>query len=191
MRWAVGRMFQKLVVVDCRGHILGRLASIIAKELLNGQNVVAVRCEEIVKTGRKLRNKMTYSRFLRKRECTKPSRGPYHFRAPSRVLWRTVRGMIPHKTKRGAAAMERLKVFDGVPPPYDKMKRMVVSDALAVTRLRPGRRTTVLGNLMSELGWKHKEAVDELEAKRIDAGKAFYAEKKKLMAKRTKLMAKA
>ena len=184
-------MFQKVVVIDCRGHILGRLASIIAKELLNGQNVVAVRCEEILKTGRKLRNKMTYSRFLHKRSCTNPKRGPFHFRAPSRVLWRTVRGMIPHKTKRGAAALERLKVFDGVPPPYDKLKRMVVSDALAVTRLRPDRKTTVLGELMAELGWKHAEAVKELEAKRIDAGHAFYAEKKKLMAKRSKLLAKA
>ena len=38
--------------------------------------------------------------------------------------------MIPHKTKRGAAALERLKAFEGVPPPYDKMKRMVIPDAL-------------------------------------------------------------
>lgn len=29
-------------------------------------------------------------------------------------------GMLPHKTKRGQAALERLKVFDGIPPPYDK-----------------------------------------------------------------------
>lgn len=30
-------------------------------------------------------------------------------------------GMIPHKTKRGAEAMNRLKVFDGIPPPHDKV----------------------------------------------------------------------
>ena len=34
--------------------------------------------------------------------------------------------MIPHKTKRGAAALERLKAFEGVPAPYDKVKRMVI-----------------------------------------------------------------
>ena len=28
------------VVVDARGHMLGRLASIVAKQLLNGQHVV-------------------------------------------------------------------------------------------------------------------------------------------------------
>lgn len=38
--------------------------------------------------------------------------------------------MIPHKTKRGAAALARLKAYEGVPPPYDKMKRMVIPDAL-------------------------------------------------------------
>jgi large subunit ribosomal protein L13Ae len=38
--------------------------------------------------------------------------------------------MIPHKTPRGEAALARLKVFEGVPPPYDRTKRMVVPDAL-------------------------------------------------------------
>ena len=41
----------------------------------------------------------------------KPSHGgPFHLRAPSRIFWRTVRGMLPHKTKRGAEALNRLKV---------------------------------------------------------------------------------
>ena len=44
-------MFQNEVVIDCRGHIMGRLASIIAKELLCGQKVICVRCEEINITG--------------------------------------------------------------------------------------------------------------------------------------------
>lgn len=38
--------------------------------------------------------------------------------------------MVPHKTKRGAAALERLRVFEGIPAPYDKVKRVVVPDAL-------------------------------------------------------------
>ena len=38
--------------------------------------------------------------------------------------------MIPHKTKRGEAALARLKAYEGVPPPYDRTKRMVIPDAL-------------------------------------------------------------
>jgi large subunit ribosomal protein L13Ae len=37
----------KCIVVDARHHMLGRLSSIIAKELLNDQKVVVARCEEI------------------------------------------------------------------------------------------------------------------------------------------------
>lgn len=41
----------KEVVIDGRGHLLGRLASIVAKELLNGQKVAVVRCEELMISG--------------------------------------------------------------------------------------------------------------------------------------------
>ena len=84
----------KRVVVDARHHMLGRLASIVAKELLNGQKVVVVRCEEICISGGLVRQKMKYMRFLRKRMNTKPSHGPIHFRAPARIFWRTVRGYL-------------------------------------------------------------------------------------------------
>ncbi|KAE8662365.1 60S ribosomal protein L13a [Hibiscus syriacus] len=68
----------KKVVVDARHHMLGRLASIVAKELLNGQKVVVVRCEEICMSGGLVLQKMKYMRFLRKRMNIKPSHGPIH-----------------------------------------------------------------------------------------------------------------
>uniref|UniRef100_A0A453BQA2 60S ribosomal protein L13a n=1 Tax=Aegilops tauschii subsp. strangulata TaxID=200361 RepID=A0A453BQA2_AEGTS len=147
------------VVVDARHHMLGRLASIVAKELLNGQRVVVVRCEEMCISGGLVRQKMKYLRFLRKRMNTKPSHGPIHFRAPSRIFWRTVRGMIPHKTPRGEAALARLKAFEGVPPPYDRTKRMVIPDALKVLRLQPGHRFCLLGELSKEVGWNYHETI--------------------------------
>lgn len=75
------------------------------------------------------------------------------------MFWRTVRGMIPHKTARGAAAMERLKTFEGVPPPYDHKKRMVVPQALRVLRLKPGRKYCTVGRLGHEFGWKYQDVV--------------------------------
>jgi hypothetical protein len=41
----------KRIMVDAHHHMLGRLSSIIAKELLNNQKVVVVRCEEICMSG--------------------------------------------------------------------------------------------------------------------------------------------
>merc|ERR1711870_199080 len=87
-------------------------------------------------SGSHFRNKLKYQDFLRKRCNVNPARGPFHFRAPSKIFWRTVRGMVPHKTPRGAAALAHLKVFEGVPPPYDKVNRMVCPQALRVLRLR-------------------------------------------------------
>ncbi|XP_063116659.1 large ribosomal subunit protein uL13-like [Cavia porcellus] len=97
---------------------------------------------------------------------TNPSRGPYHFRAPSHIFWRTVRGMLPPKTKRGQAALDRLKVFDGIPPPYDKKKRMVVPAALKVVRLKPTRKFAYLGRLAHEVGWKYQAVTATLEKKK-------------------------
>ncbi|ORX99658.1 60S ribosomal protein L16 [Basidiobolus meristosporus CBS 931.73] len=173
--------FEKVVVIDGRGHLLGRLASIISKQILNGQKVVVVRCEELNVTGSFFRNKIKYHAFLRKRCVVNPSKGPYHFRAPSRILWRTIRGMIPHKTARGTAAMERLKLFEGVPPPYDTMKRMVVPAALRVLRLKPGRKYTTVSRLSSEVGWKYEDVVKKLEEKRKVKSKAYYERKKAIL----------
>lgn len=67
--------------------------------------------------------------------------------------------MIPHKTARGAAALERLKVFEGVPPPYDKKQRVVVPQALRILRLKPGRKYCTVGRLAHEVGWKYQDVV--------------------------------
>lgn len=45
----------------------------------------------------------------------------------------------------------RLQVFEGVPAPYDKMKRMVVPAALRLTHLKPGRDFAHLGRLCHEV----------------------------------------
>ncbi|KAI8867968.1 60S ribosomal protein L16 [Ramicandelaber brevisporus] len=181
--------FEKVYVIDGKGHLLGRLASTIAKLALNGQKVVVVRCEEINVSGSFFRNKIKLHAYLRKRCIVNPKRGPFHFRAPSKILHRALRGMIPHKTARGTAALERVKLFEGVPPPYDKMKRMVIPQALRVLRLRPGRKFTTLSRLSAEIGWKYEDIVAELEEKRKVKGKAYYERTQAVKALRAKAAA--
>ncbi|ELW68819.1 60S ribosomal protein L13a [Tupaia chinensis] len=77
----------QVLVLDGRGHLLGRLAAIVAKQALLGRKVVVVRSDE-----------------------HQPIPWPYHFRARGRIFWRTVGGMPPHKAKRRQAALDRLKV---------------------------------------------------------------------------------
>ncbi|GBG32885.1 60S ribosomal protein L13a [Hondaea fermentalgiana] len=170
-------MFERVIVVDCRGHLMGRLASIIAKELLCGQRVVAVRCEELEISGHKWRNRIKLENKFNKKMNSNPERGPFSLRSPKQQLTRMIRGMIPHKTARGKAAMIRLKAFEGIPHPYDRMKRMVIPEALKVLRLRPGRKSTNLGELTASYGWKHKEVVATLEEKRKVKSAAYYERK--------------
>ena len=185
-------MFEKEIVIDGSGHILGRLASTVAKELLSGQKVVVVRCEAIEMTGSMIRNKMKWARFMRLRHSTNPSKhGPFHYRSPARIFWRTVRGMIPHKTYRGKQAMARMQTFEGVPEPFDKKKRMVVPNALKVLHVKTYRKTTVLGEMASQSGWKHADLIKKLEAQRIAKSQEFYVEKKASVVKKAKAEAAA
>ncbi|KAK8029643.1 hypothetical protein PG993_010934 [Apiospora rasikravindrae] len=171
--------FESVVVIDGKGHLLGRLASIVAKQLLSGQKIVVVRCEALNISGEFFRAKLKYAAYLRKMTRYNPTRGgPFHFRAPSRIFYKAVRGMIPHKTARGAAALQRLKVFEGVPPPYDLQKKMVVPQALRVLRLQPGRKYCLVGRLSHENGWKYKDVVERLEERRKAKSAAYYERKK-------------
>ncbi|OVA10939.1 Ribosomal protein L13 [Macleaya cordata] len=45
---------------------------------------------------------------------TEPSHGPIHFCAPTKILWRTIRGMIPYKTNYGAGALARFKACESL-----------------------------------------------------------------------------
>lgn len=179
-------MFEKEIVIDGRGHLIGRLASKVAKELLNGQRVVVVRCELLLRSGSLFRNKLKYHEFLRKHINTNPRRGQFHYRSPSRIFWRTVRGMTSHKTARGMAALGRLKVFEGIPYPYAQRRRMVVPDALKILRVKSHRKFCVLGDLAQLVGWTKKDLVERLENKRKEKSAKFWDLKKKKLDAREK-----
>ena len=159
---------------------MGRLASVVAKQLLEGQRIVAVRCDGLAISGKFIRNKYKFLLYLRKRTATNPKKGPFHFRAPSKIFWKAVRGMIPHRTPRGQIALGRLKVVDGIPPPYDKIKKMVVPSCLRILRLKPQRPWTDLGRLSSEVGWKYGNIVKTLEEKRKANAQVWYNRQRKL-----------
>ena len=112
---------------------------------------------------------------------TKPSHGPFHYAAPARMLWRTVRGMVPHKTK-------------AAPPPSRGSRRTRASPlrqgearcrarGAQGARLGAGHKYCVLGDLSHQVGWKHKATVEGLEEKRQAAASEYWAKKKEANAK--------
>lgn len=125
-----------------------------------------------------VRNRVKYAQFRNKRMNTNPGKGPYHFKSPARMVWRTIRGMVHQKSARGQAALGRLSTFEGIPHPYDKKKRVVVPAALRIMRLKTIRDYTVLGVLADSVGWKHKDLLKKLEDKRRVKADAYYQKSK-------------
>ncbi len=127
-----------------------------------------------------VRNRVKYAQFRAKHMNTNPGRGPFHQKSPARMVYRTLRGMIHQKTPRGQEALTRLSTFEGIPAPYDKQKRVVVPAALRVMRLKPSRDYTIMGDLANSVGWKHRELLKRLEAKRkVDADEYYLKKKEK------------
>ncbi|AKG91706.1 LSU ribosomal protein L13P [Geoglobus ahangari] len=99
-------------VIDASGHILGRLSSYIAKRLLEGERIVVVNAEKAIITGSP---ENVFERYKEKYDRGSKEKGPYFPRHPEKIFKRTVRGMLPWKSRRGREAYRRLRVFMGVP----------------------------------------------------------------------------
>jgi large subunit ribosomal protein L13Ae len=82
--------------------------------------------------------------------------------------------MLPHKSPKGAAALGRLKIFEGVPAPYDTKKREVVPDALRAVKLSSFRKFCKLGDLSSEVGWSKGSLIETLENKRKERAAVWH-----------------
>merc|ERR1719213_262176 len=179
-------MFEKEIIIDGRGHLFGRLASIVAAQLIRGQHVTVVRCEEILRSGSLFRNHLYWKATEHRRINTNPRRGFKHYTAPSRMFWRSLRAMLPHKTPRGAIALSKLKVFDGMPAPFDRKKRAVVPDALKVLRMKSYRKFCRIGDLAKLAGWTKGDIIGRLEEKRKVKSAKFHESQVKKAAARAK-----
>lgn len=100
----------KETVINADGAVLGRLASTVAKRLLNGENVTVTNIEKAIITGEP---DMVYRKYKHKRERGDRNRGPFYPRQPDRLFQRVVRGMLPYKQGRGMDALRRLKIIAG------------------------------------------------------------------------------
>jgi len=108
-------------IIDASGHVVGRLASQVAKRLLNGEKIVIVNAEKAVIIGSRKSIIDKYMKKLEWRTYYNPEkRGPKIPRRPDTILKRSIRGMIPYKKTRGREALKRLKVYIGIPEKYSK-----------------------------------------------------------------------
>jgi large subunit ribosomal protein L13 len=138
----------QLTIVDAKGLVLGRMASEVAKRLLNGEKIAIVNAKEAIISGKRLsivRDKEEYLQIGHHRK------GPLHPRTPEGIVKKVVRGMLPRKKPRGMEALKRLKVYTGMPEGLKDAAKITLSAADA-SNLR-GSYIRV-SDLARNIGWK-------------------------------------
>jgi large subunit ribosomal protein L13 len=138
-------------LINAEGLILGRMASKVAKKLLNGERIIIVNAEKAVISGKRKSKVAEAKEFL---EVGAPKQGPFHYRRPDKILRKTVRGMLPFKQPKGKTALRKLKVFISVPEDLKDQKMSTLKEAHA-EKIRGPYFT--LGELAKEIGWNHGE----------------------------------
>jgi len=138
-------------LINADGLIVGRMASQVAKKLLNGEKVIIVNAEKAVISGKKKSKVAEAKEFL---EVGAPMRGPFHYRRPDRILRKTVRGMLPFKQPKGKTAFKKLKVFMSVPEDLRDQPMITVKEANAAKLKGPH---FTLAELAKEIGWNQGE----------------------------------
>ncbi len=145
-------MSGEMEIIDGEGHILGRLASEVAKEFLKEKEkkIAIVNAERVIISGSK---EAILKEYKERKDRGSKEKGPFFPKMPDRIVKRTIRGMLPYKRARGREALSRLKVYLGIPEEYEKEKREKVENA-SVERL--SRKYVTLGEVSEKLGWEPK-----------------------------------
>jgi len=106
-------------VYDASDVAMGRLASVVAKQLLSAHRAgrddraIIINCEQAIVSGRP---ESVLAEYHRRYELNHPRKGPFFPRMPDLILKRSVRGMLPYQKKStGRAAFKALRVEIGCP----------------------------------------------------------------------------
>jgi len=136
-----------MTVIDADGLILGRLASVVATKLLDGDVIAIINAERAVISGSKV---TTFKEYKEQVDKGSTEHGPYHPRRADHILKRTIRGMLPYKRMRGRDAMSRLRVYLGTPNEFAGADADTIPDA-SMTRLGTIKYIK-LGEISKKLG---------------------------------------
>jgi large subunit ribosomal protein L13 len=139
------------VVVDATNHIAGRLASNVAKLLLQGQRVTVVNCEKIMMSGKRETQIREYREFLEINSIINYKHGPVHYRRPDTLMAKMIRQMLPFDRKpSGKLAFARLRTYIGAPNDTKPIEKIQFEKALIT---RAASNYTPLAEICRVIGW--------------------------------------
>ena len=136
-----------VTIIDGRNAVLGRLGSLVAQRIMDGEEIVVVNAESIIVTGERDMIFADYKARVDRGDTTK-RKGPFYPRRADLLFKRSVRGMIPWTTTSGREAYRRLHVYVGTPKQFADAETVKIEDAMKKIN---GKYTT-LGAISKFLG---------------------------------------
>ena len=136
-----------VTIIDGRNAVLGRLGSVVAQRIMDGEEIVVINAESIVVTGERDMIFADYKARVDRGDTTK-RKGPFYPRRADLLFKRSVRGMIPWMTTSGREAYRRLHVYVGTPKQFADAETVKIEDAM---KKISGKYTT-LGAISKFLG---------------------------------------
>ncbi|KRH91984.1 60S ribosomal protein L13a, partial [Pseudoloma neurophilia] len=156
------------IIINAQDHVAGKLATFVAKNILEGQKVTVVNAEYLVLTGPIKRSIGKFNDYLNKRRLINPSIGHKHHRSPSMFLQRIIRRMVPKKIIKGQKALKLLTIYESCPDELAHKKWMVCPRAQLKNTSDPIRKSFYIKELLTKFGWKYSEEAD-LQYQRVMA----------------------
>ncbi len=100
-----------MIIVDGSNTVLGRIASKIAKKLIEGEEVHLINAEKIVVSGIPGNTIANYIQKRKLQQKATPEYSPKWPKVPHLMVRRVIRGMLPFKKAKGRTAFKKLKVY--------------------------------------------------------------------------------
>ena len=116
---------------------MGRVASVVAKEALQGNEVSVINCEKAFISGTK-DNIVKEFKEIRALNLNRPEKGPFISKDSEKIMRRKIRAMLPDfRVGRGRDAWKKIRCYKGIPENMQKEKIIKIKSKI------PKRHMTV------------------------------------------------
>ncbi|MDD2531182.1 MAG: 50S ribosomal protein L13 [Candidatus ainarchaeum sp.] len=117
-----------MMIVDAKDNVAGRLASKVAKAIINGERVTVINSQDLVIVGNKKSILEKFTTRVDGAVKSNPHYGPKYDRIPSKIFRRMVRNMLPTKKRAKERIIKQLRVFNTTAKGIDSKEAIIFEE---------------------------------------------------------------
>ncbi|MDD4250716.1 MAG: 50S ribosomal protein L13 [Candidatus ainarchaeum sp.] len=117
------------MIINAEGLIAGRLASKVAKKIIENETITIVNAQKAIMVGTKTSIMPKFQQRVDAAVKSNPHFGPKYDRIPSKMLRRMVKGMLPKRKKTAERLIKQLTVYNLNPKNLDLTTSEIIKEA--------------------------------------------------------------